>query len=125
MKWILGLDLGPRSRGALQFARWIAEATHGSDDFVGVHVLDVDHLWGVLEYHHLSEIIEVANATAHRELERAWPGGSLPVIEMRQALTVEDGLGGSTHPPSGGGTRDRAGRFDRGAPPRATASVVG
>ncbi|OGK93011.1 MAG: hypothetical protein A2W08_01830 [Candidatus Rokubacteria bacterium RBG_16_73_20] len=92
MKWILGLDLGPRSRGALQFARWIAEATHGSDDFVAVHVLDVDHLWGVLKYHHLSEIIEVANAAAHRELERAWPGGSLPVIEVRQALTVEDGL---------------------------------
>jgi hypothetical protein len=30
MKWILGLDLGPRSRGALQFARWVAQATHGT-----------------------------------------------------------------------------------------------
>lgn len=90
MKWILGLDLGPRSRGAVELARWLARETRGGDAFVAVHVLGAEHLRAVLQYHHLDEVLEAAMAAARRDVAGDWLG---PVpVEVVQALTIEEGL---------------------------------
>jgi nucleotide-binding universal stress UspA family protein len=91
MKWILGLDLGPRSRGAVELARWLARATRGGDEFVAVHVLGAEHLRAVLQYHHLDEVLAAAKLAARRDVTGDWPGGPVPV-EIVQALTIEEGL---------------------------------
>jgi hypothetical protein len=62
MRWILGLDLEPRSRGAVQLARWIARATRGGDEFVAVHVLGEDHVRAILKHQHLDEIVDMVTA---------------------------------------------------------------
>jgi nucleotide-binding universal stress UspA family protein len=56
-KWIVGLDLGPRSAGALRFAMWMAEHSQaGGERLVGIHVLEDAHLRIALRYHHLAEL---------------------------------------------------------------------
>jgi nucleotide-binding universal stress UspA family protein len=42
MRWMIGLDLGARSRGTLQLAEWLSNATRGDavQQFVAVHVID-------------------------------------------------------------------------------------
>ena len=42
MRWLMGIDLGARSRGILELAAWLREHSGGStlDEFVAVHVLD-------------------------------------------------------------------------------------
>jgi nucleotide-binding universal stress UspA family protein len=94
MKWIIGLDLRPRSRGALQLAKWLAAATadRGADQFVAVHVLAEDHLRAALQLHHLDEVVEGARAAAQRSLEEAACTGVVDGVEVVQALTAHEGL---------------------------------
>lgn len=56
-KWIVGLDLGPRSAGALRFATWMVRHSQaGGERLVGIHVLEDAHLHIALRYHHLAEL---------------------------------------------------------------------
>ncbi len=65
MKWIVGLDLRPRSHGALQFARWLSgQGGAGQDRLVVLHVLEDEHLRVVLRTHHLDEVVKAAKAAA-------------------------------------------------------------
>jgi nucleotide-binding universal stress UspA family protein len=94
MKWIIGLDLRPRSRGALRLARWLAEATrdHGADELVAVHVLTDKHLRTALLLHHLDEVVEGARAEALRCLDEAGCSEIVKDVEVTQALTADEGL---------------------------------
>jgi nucleotide-binding universal stress UspA family protein len=93
MKWIIGVDVGRRSRGALQFARWLAEATgeSGKDAFVPVHVLDEEHLRMMLRYHHLDDLVEAERSGVSRQIADMMGRGDLEP-EIMQAVTVDDGL---------------------------------
>jgi nucleotide-binding universal stress UspA family protein len=64
-KWIVGLDLGKRSEGALRFATWMVRHSQaGGERLVGIHVLEEAHLQAALRYHHLAEIEANAGQTA-------------------------------------------------------------
>ncbi|HET6585396.1 MAG TPA: universal stress protein [Nannocystaceae bacterium] len=68
-KWIVGLDLGPRSAGALRFATWIARPSQaGGERLIGIHVLEEAHLHVALRYHHLAELEARALDTARASI---------------------------------------------------------
>jgi nucleotide-binding universal stress UspA family protein len=94
MRWIVGVDTGGRSRGALHFARWLADATGTPwrDAVVPVHVLDVEHLRIALRVRHLDELVEMERAAGERQIAEVFPGGGAPPLRIAQALTAEDGL---------------------------------
>jgi nucleotide-binding universal stress UspA family protein len=93
MSWIVGTGLGKRSRGALAFSRWLAEAAgvRWRDVFVPVHVLAAEHLRAALRAHHLDEVVEDERSAVIlmiSELLRGEPDR----VEVVQAATVEEGL---------------------------------
>lgn len=94
MKWIIGIELRHRSTAAVQFARWLSLATDSrwSDDFVGVHVLNADHLAAVLRTQHLDEVLDEARAASEEEVDRASRGEAPPPVDVVQALTIDEGL---------------------------------
>jgi nucleotide-binding universal stress UspA family protein len=94
MRWIIGIEVRHRTTGALRFAQWLARASEGSwaDDFVGVHVLDGDHLAYVLRRRHLDEVVEEARVAAEQAVASASAGEPPPPIAVVQALTIADGL---------------------------------
>ena len=70
MKLVIGLDLRPYSQGALHFARWLSVASRRRDEaFLGIHVLEQDHLAAVLRYHHMDEVRDGAVASARAALQ--------------------------------------------------------
>lgn len=93
MRWIIGVDVGRRTRGALQFARWLAEAMgeSGRDAVIPVHVLHEEHLRMMLRYHRLDEVIEAERAGVSRQVAEVMQRGDLGV-ESVLAVTVEQGL---------------------------------
>jgi nucleotide-binding universal stress UspA family protein len=93
-RWVIGVDVGPRSRGALHFSRWFAEAmgVRWSDAFVAVHVLDDEHLRAVLRGHHLDEAVERERAAIAEQLAEVVPGAGGRSLELVRALTVDEGL---------------------------------
>jgi len=94
MRWIVGLDLRPLSHGALCFARWLAVHTRAADGdhFVGVHVLEEEHLRVVLRYHHLDEVVESARAAAARALESAGASAQVREVQVLHGLTADEAL---------------------------------
>lgn len=90
-KWIIGLDLGPRSLGALRFATWMVRHSQaGGERLVGVHVLEEAHLQAALRYHHLSEIETNATRTAQEQLAQVGASDvlSVHIVEGTQAETT-------------------------------------
>jgi nucleotide-binding universal stress UspA family protein len=71
-RWIVGMDLRPRSQGAIDFGAWLVRsggvATGHRDDLVGIHVLEEEHLRSALRYHHLDELVSTAREAAERML---------------------------------------------------------
>lgn len=93
MKWIVGLDLRPRSHGAVQFARWLSqEARAGGDRFALVHVLEDEHLRVVLRSHHLDEVVAAAKAAASGILARERLSGLDGEPEVVQGLWADEAL---------------------------------
>jgi nucleotide-binding universal stress UspA family protein len=94
MKWVVGVDCGGSSRGALQLARWLAGASEAGfrESFVPVHVLDGEHLRAMLRVHHLDEVVEAARAAARRQVAEASVGTAPPEVEIVQAPTIAEGL---------------------------------
>jgi nucleotide-binding universal stress UspA family protein len=78
MKWIVGLDLRPSSQGAIAFASWLSKHAHSAEQevFVGVHVLEEDHLHAVLRYHHLAEVV----AGARKDCDRVLADGGVAQV---------------------------------------------
>lgn len=89
-KWIVGLDLGPRSHGAMKFGRWLAQ--HGGDQLVGVHVLEEAHLQAALRYHHLAELESSALTTANAVVADAGATAEFAVVEVMEGRTAEETL---------------------------------
>lgn len=90
-KWIVGLDLGARSLGALRFATWMVRHSQaGTERLVGVHVLEEAHMQAALRYHHLAEIEANAASTAKDQLAQVGASDVLPVhvVEGLQAETT-------------------------------------
>lgn len=81
--WVVGLDLGERSRGALAFGHWLGQ---GSDHMVGVYVLEA---W--LRPYLAADVIasvrsSVADAAAQLHIS---PPARISVVD---ATTAEEGL---------------------------------
>jgi nucleotide-binding universal stress UspA family protein len=89
-KWIVGLDLGARSVGALRFANWLASA--GGDELVGVHVLEEAHLQAALRYHHLTELEGAAVTAAKGAIATAGANDSFYLIDVVEGRTAEESL---------------------------------
>jgi len=90
MRWIVGVDVGAGSHGALEFIAWAGRNGRLSgDDVVAVHVLEDEHLRMVLRTHHLDEVTAAARKATEETLERH--GVNAPV-EVVQDVDASDGL---------------------------------
>lgn len=89
-KWIVGLDLGARSQGAIAFAQWLAE--HGGDRSVGVHVLEEAALHTALRYHHLSELERMAKQAADDAIARVGATAAFDSVHVVEGKTAEQSL---------------------------------
>jgi nucleotide-binding universal stress UspA family protein len=93
MKWIIGLDLRPRSFGALHFATWLTKTVPKADDrFIAVHVLEPEHLRAALKYSHLDDVLAAARDAGTRILEREAPGERIRELEIVDGLEADEGL---------------------------------
>ncbi len=92
MRWVVGLDLRPRSDGALRFATWLARAAPGRDGFALVHVLEEEHLRAVLRVHHLDEVIAAARDGAAAELARVVGAAGLGAAEIVRGRSADEAL---------------------------------
>ncbi len=86
MRWILGLDLRPLCAGAVRFANWLAAGSPPGEECVAVHVLEEQHLFAVLRYHHLDELQQGARASAQAILDAEQARAS---VEVLQGTAVE------------------------------------
>ncbi|MCX4246570.1 universal stress protein [Paraliomyxa miuraensis] len=92
-RWIVGLDLRPTGQGALRFARWLAGANReGQPTFVGVHVLEEEHLRAALRYHHLEELVTGAREQAEMVVENALATDVVKELHVVQGLHAEQSL---------------------------------
>jgi nucleotide-binding universal stress UspA family protein len=93
-KWIIGLDLGERSTGALRFAAWMTRHSKaaGGERLVGVHVLEEAHLQAALRYHHLSELETNATTTARKAIAAAGASDVLQIVHVVEGHTAEVSL---------------------------------
>jgi nucleotide-binding universal stress UspA family protein len=90
MRWVVGVDVGEGSHGALALAAWAAgQARPGAGDLVAVHVLEAEHLRVVLRLQHLDEVTAAARRVTEETLARH--GLDTPV-EIVQAIEASDGL---------------------------------
>lgn len=90
MRWIVGLDLRPRSEGPTRFARWLSDACRGASDRpVFVHVLEEERLRFALRLHHLDEVTAAARSAGEQLLERTGAKGEL---RIEQGLTADEAL---------------------------------
>jgi nucleotide-binding universal stress UspA family protein len=94
MKWIVGLDLRPSSFGALHFASWLAATRVDGEDeqFVGVQVLEQDHLFAELRLRHLDEVLADVRRAARDVLAGEGVADLIRDVEVIQALYADEGL---------------------------------
>lgn len=125
MKWIVGLDLRPRSQGAIKTARWLHEhrTEQARNRFYGVHVVPqtprVSEREDVMD-----ELCERARASAEATLNEASAVSAFDRIEAVPGTPVQtlaaaatyydvDGLLIGRHGPRDGGTVVRLGTVAR------------
>jgi nucleotide-binding universal stress UspA family protein len=89
--WIVGLDLQPTSRGAIELATWLAE-TNASTKLMGVHVLEEGYLRSVLKYHHLDEVVQGAKQACDREIQRGGAPDRFVGVDIVQGGSAEKHL---------------------------------
>lgn len=105
MRWIVGVDLRPRSLGALRFASWLgavtsdvgkeARAAPGMgevDRFIAVHVLEDEHLRAALKTQHLDELEAAARGQLRKLLDEEDRDGRVVEMEVVRAATADEGL---------------------------------
>jgi nucleotide-binding universal stress UspA family protein len=73
MKWLVGLDMRPRSTGAIGFAVWMARTSNSrvKDAVLGVHVVEMDDLLPQLEDADEETILGSLRAPAIESMKRA------------------------------------------------------
>jgi nucleotide-binding universal stress UspA family protein len=93
MRWIVGIDLRERSRGALQMAAWMR--THrlpaAEHDFVGVHVVD-ETLRLRLTSDLLRSYVEAVEREIARAVDETAVASALSETRVAMAASAEDGL---------------------------------
>lgn len=92
MKWIVGLDLGRRTAGALQFAGWLGRESGDGERFAGVHVLEEEHLELALRYRHLDELTASARAGAQEALRHEGVEGVVRELHVVQGADAAEAL---------------------------------
>lgn len=94
MTWIIGIDLQRNGSGALRFANWLAQRRRDTDGerFVGVHVLEPDHLRSELRFRHLDEVVEGAARAAGEVLEREGASERVREVLVVEGARADDGL---------------------------------
>jgi nucleotide-binding universal stress UspA family protein len=94
MKWIVGLDLRPFSRGAIQFAAWLAanSTAAGGEELVGVHVLEEGVLLNLLRYQHLDDVLASAQAAARTAVAEVGASDRFETIEILRGAHAESCL---------------------------------
>lgn len=91
MRWILGLDLRPRSAGALRFAGWLSQASP-ADAFVAVHILEDEHLRHALRTHPLDEVVSAAADAARAALAAEPPIAAAAKLEVTRGADAASAL---------------------------------
>lgn len=125
MRWIVGVDVGVGSHGALGFVAWAArDGRMPAGDVVAVHVLEDEHLRMVLRTHHLEEVTTAARNAAAATLDRHGVDAQVEVVQASDAsegLAVEavrlgaDALVVGRHAGLDGSGFGKLGRIARGA----------
>jgi len=94
MRWLVGLDLRERCRGAVQLALWLAERSRetGGEELRALHVLEEEHLRMVLRYHHLDEVVEGARRAAAEAVRAEGAADRLHEVEVARGLDAEGAL---------------------------------
>ncbi len=92
MRWIVGLDMHRRFRGALQFAHWfrLHRRTGTKVDFVGVHVLD-DAVHTSLPSERLAEVLHQASEAVARVADEI-NAEALSDLRVVWATSADEGL---------------------------------
>lgn len=91
MKWLVGLDLRAASRGALNFAAWVASRAK-DQSVVPIHVLEEEHLRYVLRYRHLDEVTREARAAAEAAIASEGAAGRVGEVRIVQGLRADETL---------------------------------
>lgn len=82
-KWIVGIDVRPRSDGAVRFGAWLHAQTGGTAELLGVHVAESQPL---VEHGQLaSDTREQLRLTAERAVERVGARAAFAAIEVVEA----------------------------------------
>jgi nucleotide-binding universal stress UspA family protein len=87
MRWIVGIDLRARCRGALAFCDWVAANSHAADGdrFEAIHVLE-ERDTGLLKAHvSLAEIERLTRESVGQALEGAPRVSELEIVHARTA----------------------------------------
>ena len=94
MTWIIGIDLQRHGSGALHFANWMAQRRQDADGerFIGVHVLEPDHLRNELRFRHLDEVVEGAARAAGEVLDREGAAERVHEVLVVEGARADDGL---------------------------------
>ncbi len=89
MKWIIGVDLRPRSQGALTYARFLHDAAP-DDTFEAVHVVPQEHLMAALRYHHLDEVLAALQKASAEVVERVGAADFVGTVRVEKGGSSVD-----------------------------------
>lgn len=93
MRWLVGLDLRERSRGAAHLACWLAAASRaGGDEVRALHVLEEEHLRMLLRWHHLDEVVAGARRAAEEALGAEGLAARIHEVEVARGADAEGAL---------------------------------
>lgn len=92
-KWIVGLDLRPKSQGAMRWAAWMATSCAAGDErLVGVHILEEHHLRAALRYHSLNELVDSATEASSELLRELGIRDAFSEVHVLQGDSAEEAL---------------------------------
>ena len=89
-KWLVGLDLGPRSDGAIRYAAWLARTCGAT--LIGAHVMAEEYLRIALRYHHLGDLEAKAMDAARGLVSQASAADVISDIIVGRGKTIEEQL---------------------------------
>lgn len=95
MQWLVGLDLAPSSRGAVVFARWLAERstqTDQPDSLRGVHVIERNLLAPLFGTSSPDDVIEEARQQARVSLDEVEAVDAFEKIHVGLDTRADEGL---------------------------------
>lgn len=91
-RWLVGIDLTPRSYGALRFVRWLHDRTRGqAHRFVGIHVVE-SHSLALFWYPGAGPIEERARGLADAAVAAAEADPAIRVVDIVSASRASEVL---------------------------------